>query len=316
MQNLIDFYTQSTNLPLLIVAAAAAVLVLALCIAYMISRRVFTVWHEALFLQRTNRRMRTAPNVLNNERPFCGNLPSRIRRVWSVFTEDTRTSTFINVSDYVKIQNITGKSVDFGRGGFYLASAMLLAVIGSIVTAVICIMRGYDLLSCCFLTALPLLPLVLVFFARAIGRNAYKLLDEQCNAFCSLASLHIFCSPAVSVNETYSLLKTTDETIKAIEKAVGELPDVQQAVFTTKETVAAIAHVQANANADALERLTELYCDTMNERMNGQLARMGEIMQSTIDAQNAMRNSMLLLLNDIQATSRTLHCKETSAPQK
>ena len=67
-----------------------------------------------------------------------------------------------------------------------------------------------------------------------------------------------------------------------------------------------MAHVQSNANAEALEKLAEQYCDTMNERMNGQLARMGEIMQATFDSQNAIRNAMLVLLNDIQTTAHNL----------
>ncbi len=293
------------NLPTVAVATVSAGIVILLSIAYLISRRAFSVWHEALFLQRTNRRLRDYQGDLEPDYPFYGKTPKRIQRAWDVFREDVEGSTFLNINDYIKIQNITGKGEAFGRGGLYLSAALVCALLGAFLIYLSCAMQRTQM-SEYFPAALPLVSLIIPFMFVSIGRNAYKLLDEQCSVFCSLASLHIFCSSTISANEIYSALKETNESIKTIGNVINELPDVQQAIFSTKEMVAAIAHVQSNANAEALEKLAEQYCDTMNERMNGQLARMGEIMQATFDSQNAIRNAMLVLLNDIQTTAHTL----------
>lgn len=302
------------NLPTVAVAAVSACIVILLSIGYLISRRAFSVWHEALFLQRTSRRLRNYQGDLEPDYPFYGKTPKRILRAWDVFREDVEDSTFLNINDYIKIQNITGKGEAFGRGGLYLSTAVVCALLGAFLIYLSCALQRTPMVEY-FPAALPLISLIIPFIFVSIGRNAYKLLDEQCKAFCSLASLHIFCSPSVSVNEIYSSLKDTNDSIKVIGDIIKELPDVQQSIFSTKEMVAAMAHVQSNANAEALEKLAEQYCDTMNERMNGQLARMGEILQATFDSQNAIRNAMLVLLNDIQTTAHNLRqeAKENSS---
>ncbi|MBS7262940.1 MAG: hypothetical protein KIG36_04975 [Eubacteriales bacterium] len=179
----------------------------------------------------------------------------------------------------IRIEAITGRGKDAPRHSAYGLGGVVVCALATGVGLFSGIGRLYIL-------SLPFW--LLLYFVLFTGRKAYFSLDEECEVYRKLTA------PSLT------------DTVRRIAELLDGMPDMSQAVYTTKELTAAIAHAQATADANALETLVDRYCATMNESMNGQLARMGEVMQSTIDAQNELRKALRLLLNDLAAASADL----------
>lgn len=208
---------------------------LLLAVIYMIRFRIFTVWHEALFLRRAVNRANA-----RGEAPVLENAPGRIAR----FNGKALT-----------VERITGRGVLSPKGSFYITLAFILAGVGSLISF------SVDLLAFYFVFFAVLL---IVCFAV---KSAYKALDDACNTYNAL-KCNDMTSNLMRIVEAMEALPDTQRTVYTLKEMIAALAHAQATAEADRldELVDRYCHTMNECMLDQLNRMGEVLQDTIDSQ--------------------------------------------------